>query len=39
MSFSRSLKEKSKVIWEKSYRHPFVQCLGEGTLEKERFQF
>lgn len=39
MSFSRTLKEKSKKIWEEGYNHPFVQGLGDGTLDKEAFKF
>nr|WP_312212846.1 thiaminase II [Clostridioides sp.] len=39
MSFSRTLKEKTKKIWEDGYNHPFVQGLGEGTLDKEAFKF
>jgi thiaminase/transcriptional activator TenA len=39
MSFSRSLKEKSRQVWEAGYNHPFVQELGMGTLDKEAFKF
>ncbi|MDR3280484.1 MAG: thiaminase II [Synergistaceae bacterium] len=39
MSFSRSLKEYSRVAWEDGYRHPFVRELGRGTLARERFKF
>ena len=39
MSFSRSLKEKSIDIWESGYNHPFVQEVGQGTLDKEKFKF
>lgn len=39
MSFSRGLKAKSQKVWEEGYHHPFVQELGKGTLEKERFKF
>ena len=39
MSFSRSLKEKAHKVWEEGYNHPFVQELGKGTLDKEKFQF
>lgn len=39
MSFSRSLKEKAAAIWEDGYRHPFVQELGAGTLDQEKFKF
>lgn len=39
MSFSRALKDKSKSVWEDCYRHPFVQKLGCGDLDKETFMF
>ena len=39
MSFSRGLKERAAKLWEECYNHPFVQELGRGTLDKEKFQF
>ena len=39
MSFSRVLKERANKVWEEGYNHPFVQGLGKGTLDKEKFQF
>ncbi len=39
MSFSRELKERAIKVWEDGYNHPFVQGIGKGTLEKEKFQF
>ncbi|MCL2054305.1 MAG: thiaminase II [Oscillospiraceae bacterium] len=39
MSFSRGLKEKAAKVWEDGYNHPFVQELGKGTLDKEKFKF
>ena len=39
MSFSRSLKAKAAKVWEEGYHHPFVQELGQGTLDKEKFRF
>lgn len=39
MSFSRNLKEKAIKVWEDGYNHPFVQELGAGTLDKEKFKF
>ena len=39
MSFSRGLKEKAGRVWEDGYNHPFVQQLGQGTLDKKKFQF
>lgn len=39
MSFSRGLKARAGKVWEEGYRHPFVQGLGQGTLERETFRF
>lgn len=39
MSFSRNLKDRAAKVWEDGYRHPFVQELGKGTLDKKKFQF
>jgi thiaminase/transcriptional activator TenA len=39
MSFSRDLKTKAEKVWEQGYNHPFVQELGMGTLNKEKFKF
>ena len=39
MSFSKNLKEKAIKVWEDGYKHPFVQEIGKGTLDKKRFQF
>lgn len=39
MSFSKSLKERACTVWEAGYQHPFVQELGNGTLDKAKFQF
>ena len=39
MSFSRGLKEKAAKVWEDGYNHPFVQELGRGTLDREKFKF
>ncbi len=39
MSFSRQLKQKAIKVWEDGYNHPFVQELGAGTLDKEKFKF
>lgn len=35
--FTNRLYKNVKPIWDKNYHHPFVQQLGEGTLEKEKF--
>lgn len=39
MSFSRGLKAKAGQVWEDGYNHPFVQELGKGILDKEKFKF
>ena len=39
MSFSRSLKARAAKVWEEGYNHPFVQELGQGTLDREKFRF
>ena len=39
MSFSRGLKAKASKVWEEGYNHPFVQEIGMGTLDKEKFKF
>lgn len=39
MSFSRQLKSAAERVWEDGYRHPFVQGLGSGALEKDSFKF
>lgn len=39
MSFSASLKDRAKDVWEAGYQHPFVQGIGQGTLDKGAFKF
>ncbi|MCM3759262.1 thiaminase II [Alkalihalobacillus oceani] len=39
MTFTDHLYETAKPIWEKGYQHPFVQGIGDGTLDPERFSF
>ena len=39
MSFSKGLRAKASVVWEDGYNHPFVQELGKGTLDQEKFKF
>lgn len=38
-SFTQRLREKGNAIWEEAYDHPFVQKIGKGTLEKDKFQY
>ena len=35
--FSQRLFEKVQPIWQKSHNHPFVQGIGKGTLDREKF--
>ncbi|MBM7570609.1 thiaminase II [Aquibacillus albus] len=39
MKFSERLHEKLQPIWRKNHAHPFVQGIGDGTLDKEKFRF
>ncbi|MBU9714019.1 thiaminase II [Evansella tamaricis] len=39
MKFSERLYEKLQPIWRKNHTHPFVQGLGDGTLDKEKFRY
>ncbi|MFB5664299.1 thiaminase II [Alteribacillus sp. HJP-4] len=39
MAFSSRLLEKVKPIWRKNHNHPFVQEMGSGSLDKEKFRF
>ncbi|MED3980756.1 thiaminase II [Priestia megaterium] len=39
MKFSERLYEKLQPIWSQNHNHPFVQGMGDGTLEKEKFRF
>jgi len=38
-SFSHSLKERTLDVWERGYRHPFVQEAGAGTLDPAKFRW
>lgn len=38
-SFTQKLRQKADKIWEAGYNHPFVQGIGKGTLEKDKFQY
>ncbi|MDR1974037.1 MAG: thiaminase II [Bacteroidales bacterium] len=39
MKFSEQLRERAHKVWEDGYNHPFVQEIGKGTLDKEKFKF
>ncbi len=35
--FTHRLFENVQPIWEKNHNHPFVQEIGKGTLDKDKF--
>jgi thiaminase/transcriptional activator TenA len=37
VSFSADLRAAAKPIWEAQHAHPFVRGIGDGTLERARF--
>ena len=37
MTFTDRLFQNVQPIWEKNHNHPFVQELGKGTLDKDKF--
>jgi thiaminase (transcriptional activator TenA) len=39
MQFTDRLFEKVKPIWQKNHQHPFVQGIGYGTLDRNKFRF
>lgn len=39
MNFTQELYLSSKDIWDSYYEHPFVDGIGKGTLDKEKFKF
>lgn len=39
LPFCEQLFQKVKPIWDRSHAHPFVQGIGHGTLEIEKFRF
>jgi thiaminase/transcriptional activator TenA len=38
MSLSGRLRERAAEVWERELAHPFVQGLGDGTLDEARFR-
>jgi thiaminase (transcriptional activator TenA) len=38
MTLSARLRDRAAPIWERELSHPFVQKLGDGTLEEEKFK-
>ena len=39
MKFTERLLEKTLPIWRQNHNHPFVQEIGNGTLDQEKFRF
>ena len=39
LKFSEILLEKLQPIWRKNHSHPFVQEMGAGTLDQDKFRF
>lgn len=39
MRFSSRIYEKLQPIWRKNHSHPFVQEMGDGSLDQEKFRF
>ncbi|RXI95562.1 thiaminase II [Anaerobacillus alkaliphilus] len=39
MKFSERLYQELQPIWQANHNHPFVQEMGAGTLDKEKFRF
>lgn len=39
MKFSQSLYKSVEDIWQSYYKHPFVDGIGQGTLDVDKFKF
>ncbi|UCD72317.1 MAG: thiaminase II [Syntrophobacterales bacterium] len=39
MKFTDTLRKKAHAIWEANFDHPFVQGIGDGSLDEEKFKF
>ena len=39
MKFTDRLHEKTLPIWRQNHAHPFVQGIGDGTLDPDKFRF
>ncbi|ARK30432.1 thiaminase II [Halalkalibacter krulwichiae] len=39
MKFSERLHKKLQPIWRKNHAHPFVQGIGDGSLDQNKFRF
>jgi len=38
-SFSEEIRKQTDSIWKAIFEHPFVQSIGKGTLDRERYEF
>ncbi len=38
-SFSESMKDKTRPVWQAILTHPFVRGIGEGTLARDKYEF
>jgi thiaminase/transcriptional activator TenA len=39
MKFTDTLRKKADTIWEANFDHPFLQGIGDGSLDEEKFKF
>ncbi|GAJ98248.1 thiaminase II [Geomicrobium sp. JCM 19055] len=39
MSFSKRIRQTADSIWQASHQHPFVQGIGDGSLDLESFKY
>jgi len=39
VKFTDTLRKKANAIWEANFNHPFVQGIGDGSLDEEKFKF
>ena len=39
MKFTDTLRKNAHGIWEANFEHPFVQGIGDGSLDEEKFKF
>jgi thiaminase/transcriptional activator TenA len=39
LSFSESLRREASPLWQKTFDHPFVRGIGDGTLPRGKFRY
>lgn len=39
LNFSDEIRTKSNPIWKAIFNHPFVQGIGKGTLDRDKYEF